>query len=77
MLTAGEKTEAAATSSAAADSPNTTTPAAEVDGLTIEQLKTLSEEGFIYGLPLVMNYAIMNEVGRSQDPFLALSGRRA
>ena len=39
----------------------TTTPVAEADGLTIEQFKALAEEGFIYGLPLVMNYAIMNE----------------
>lgn len=26
-----------------------------------EEIKTIAEEGFIYGLPLVMNYAIMNE----------------
>lgn len=40
------------------------TPAVSVgadDGLTTEQLKAIAEEGFIFGLPLVMNYAIMNE----------------
>ena len=35
--------------------------AATPDGLTTEQFKTIAEQGFIYGLPLVMNYAIMNE----------------
>ncbi len=41
--------------------PATPTPVAEADGLTTEQFKSIAEEGFIYGLPLVMNYAIMNE----------------
>ena len=27
----------------------------------IEETRAIAEEGFIYGLPLVMNYAIMNE----------------
>ena len=27
----------------------------------IEEIRAIAEEGFIYGLPLVMNYAIMNE----------------
>ena len=27
----------------------------------IVEIKAIAEEGFIYGLPLVMNYAIMNE----------------
>ena len=27
----------------------------------LEQTKAIAEEGFIYGLPLVMNYAVMNE----------------
>jgi hypothetical protein len=26
----------------------------------IEETKTIAEEGFIYGLPIVMNYAVMN-----------------
>ncbi len=37
------------------------TSAAPADGLTTEQFKAIAEDGFIYGLPLVMNYAIMNE----------------
>jgi hypothetical protein len=27
----------------------------------MEQTKAIAEEGFIYGLPMVMNYAVMNE----------------
>src|SRR5437879_6041852 len=27
----------------------------------IAETKSIAEEGFIYGLPLVMNYAVMNE----------------
>ena len=26
-----------------------------------EEIKTIAEEGFIYGLPIVMNYAVMYE----------------
>jgi hypothetical protein len=26
-----------------------------------EQTKAIAEEGFIYGLPIVLNYAVMNE----------------
>jgi hypothetical protein len=39
----------------------TSVTAATADRLTTEQFKTIAERGFIYGLPLVMNYAIMNE----------------
>jgi hypothetical protein len=38
--------------------------AAEAAGKTapgISEIKTIAEEGFIYGLPLVMNYAVMHE----------------
>ena len=35
--------------------------AAGVPAPGIEQTKAIAEEGFIYGLPLVMNYAVMNE----------------
>jgi len=28
---------------------------------SISEIKTIAEEGFIYGLPIVMNYAVMNE----------------
>ncbi|WP_298447095.1 DUF1254 domain-containing protein [uncultured Marinobacter sp.] len=31
------------------------------DKLSTEQFKAIAEEGYIYGLPLVMNYAVMNE----------------
>ena len=59
-----KQADEAATTPAPADTtatPATPTPVAEADGLTTEQFKALAEEGFIYGLPLVMNYAIMNE----------------
>ncbi len=64
ILSACNKPADTSTTTAPADTtatPATTTPAAEADGLTTEQFKALAEEGFIYGLPLVMNYAIMNE----------------
>lgn len=35
--------------------------AVATDGLTTEQFKAIAEEGFIYALPLVMNYAVMYE----------------
>ena len=28
---------------------------------SVEQTKAIAEEGFLYGLPIVMNYAVMNE----------------
>src|ERR1700730_5718667 len=28
---------------------------------SLEETKAIAEEGFIYGLPIVMNYAVMNE----------------
>jgi hypothetical protein len=34
---------------------------------SIEQTKAIAEEGFIYGLPLVMNYAIMNAFAVNRD----------
>lgn len=39
----------------------------------IEETKAIAEEGFIYGLPLVMNYAVMNEfaVDRKSGQFKA------
>jgi len=33
----------------------------------IEETKTIAEEGFIYGLPLVMNYAVMYEYAVDKD----------
>ncbi|MGB8712508.1 MAG: DUF1254 domain-containing protein [Onishia taeanensis] len=50
--------------SAPADTSATASTAAATeptDTLTTEQFRSITEEGFIYGLPLVMNYAIMNE----------------
>jgi hypothetical protein len=40
---------------------------------SVEELKTLAEEGFIYGLPIVMNYAVMYEfaVDRNSSQFKA------
>ena len=32
-----------------------------VSAPSIAEVKAIAEEGFIYGLPLVMNYAVMNE----------------
>jgi hypothetical protein len=47
--------------------------AAGVPAPSIEQTKAIAEEGFIYGLPLVMNYAVMNEfaVDRKSSQFKA------
>jgi len=60
LLSAGNKasaaTQANTTAAAAAAAP-----AVAADGLTTAQFKALAEEGFIYGLPLVMNYAVMYE----------------
>jgi len=45
----------------------------------IEETKAIAEEGFIYGLPLVMNYAVMNEYsvdknsGQYKAPFNTIS----
>ena len=64
MLSGCSKSEDSATSAAPADTtapPAAPAPAVEADGLTNEQFKALAEEAFIYALPLVMNYAIMNE----------------
>ncbi|WP_120352806.1 DUF1254 domain-containing protein [Synechococcus sp. Ace-Pa] len=40
---------------------STAAPSIAGDGLTTKQFKAIAEEGFIYGLPLVMNYAVMYE----------------
>lgn len=46
---------------------------AEQDKLGIAETKTIAEEGFIYGLPIVMNYAVMYEyvVDRDSGQFKA------
>ncbi|WP_231933238.1 DUF1254 domain-containing protein [Botrimarina mediterranea] len=38
-----------------------------VSAPSIEETKAIAEEGFIYGLPIVMNYAVMNEYAVNQD----------
>src|ERR1700745_1436809 len=40
---------------------------------SLEETKAIAEQGFIYGLPLVMNYAVMNEyaVDKSNPQFKA------
>jgi hypothetical protein len=47
--------------------------AAGVNAPSIEEVKAIAEEGFIYGLPIVMNYAVMNEyaVDRNSGQFKA------
>jgi len=46
---------------------------AAAEKLSTEQFKAIAEEGFIYGLPLVMNYAVMYEyaVDKSGSQFKA------
>ncbi len=52
----------------AAPQADTTAPAAaSADALSTAQFKSIAEAGFIYGLPLVMNYAIMNEYAVDKD----------
>jgi hypothetical protein len=41
--------------------------AAGVSAPGLEEVKAIAEEGFIYGLPLVMNYAVMNEYSVNKD----------
>jgi hypothetical protein len=46
---------------------------AGVPAPSIEETKAIAEEGFIYGLPIVMNYAVMQEfaVDKNSDQFKA------
>ena len=52
---------------------------ASVAAPSLAQIKAIAEEGFIYGLPLVMNYAVMNEFavdpksGQFKAPFNVLN----
>src|ERR1700723_2628780 len=45
----------------------------DTDKPGIEETKTIAEEGFIYGLPIVMNYAVMYDyaVNTNSDQFKA------
>jgi hypothetical protein len=46
---------------------------AEPSAAELNEIKSIAEEGFIYGLPIVMNYAVMNEyaVNRKSGQFKA------
>ena len=44
-----------------AGNPDAASGTTETGTLSIVEIKAIAQEGFIYGLPLVMNYAIMNE----------------
>jgi hypothetical protein len=52
---------------------------AGASALSIEEVKAIAQEGFIYGLPIVMNYAVMNEFvidknsGQYKGPFNTIS----
>ena len=46
------------------DATATVEPAREKPGIAapgIDETRKIAEDGFIYGLPIVMNYAVMNE----------------
>lgn len=53
-----------------------------IDAPGIEEIKAIAEEGFIYGLPIVMNYAVMNEFcidknsGQYKGPFNSMYNER-
>lgn len=54
----------------AASTPNKTDSQASVSGattLSIEETKAIAEEGFIYGLPIVMAYSVMYEWAVDKD----------
>jgi len=40
---------------------------AGIDAPSIAETKAIAEEGFIYGLPIVMNYAVMYEYSVDKD----------
>jgi len=73
MLSAGcdKKDEAVAVVEPAEEKPAISMP-------SIEETKRIAEDGFIYGLPIVMNYAVMNEFvldknsGQYKAPFNTL-----
>jgi hypothetical protein len=72
-LTGCDKKSDAITSAAQADKQ------AGILAPSIEETKAIAEEAFIYGLPLVMNYAVMNEFvvdknsGQYKAPFNTIS----
>src|SRR6516225_7729834 len=44
-----------------ASAQSTTGAMSQAEKPSIAEFKTIAEEGFIYGLPIVMNYAVMYE----------------
>jgi hypothetical protein len=42
-------------------------PAAKAEWPSLLEAKDIAEEGFIYGLPIVMNYAVMHEYAVDRD----------
>ena len=77
LLSASGQSAAPAASSTPARDATTASPmaaaTAAAEKLSTEQFKAIAEEGFIYGLPLVMNYAVMYEyaVDKSGSQFKA------
>ncbi|MEZ5462030.1 DUF1254 domain-containing protein [Dokdonella sp.] len=57
----------------AAPATAVTEPAAPAGAPTVEELQAIAEENFIYGLPIVMNYAVMYEfaVDKNSNQFKA------
>jgi hypothetical protein len=49
------------------DDPITKAEKKEADKPSIAEIKSIAEEGFIYGLPIVMNYAVMYEYCVDKD----------
>jgi hypothetical protein len=50
-----------------ADAPATAEKTADVKAPSVAEIQAIAEEGFIYGLPIVMNYAVMNEYAVNKD----------
>src|SRR5215204_7678610 len=73
------RSAALAAMTAAAMKPVPASAQAKVQWPDILEAKNIAEEGFIYGLPIVMNYAVMNEYavnknsGQFKAPFNQIS----
>src|SRR5947208_12765869 len=55
------RSAALATLTLTAMTPAPASAQAKAEWPDIREAKNIAEEGFIYGLPIVMNYAVMNE----------------
>ncbi|WP_050769495.1 DUF1254 domain-containing protein [Blastopirellula marina] len=62
----GGKQEAISGGETTNETPDVAAPSSDVAAPSIEETKAILEEGYIYGLPIVMNYAVMYEY--SVDP---------